>query len=326
MLALIKDTDGAVRLAEREPHTLGPGLARLAVTATGVCGTDLHIAAGEYACEPPVTMGHEISGHVLEVGSDIDAAWLGQQVVCETYYTTCGTCRQCRDGRRNLCPKRRSLGSFEDGGFAHSVVVPVVNLHALPEGVDPVSATLAEPLACVAQCLLDPAVVEPGDRVLVLGPGAMGLLAAQVALACGGQVTVTGLESDRKRLEWAASRGARVSLDPATESFDTVIECSGAAPAVSTALRAAARGARVVQVGILGRAVEVPLDMVLYKELTVTSGFASTPRSWRRALSLLAEGRVSFDGLITHQMPLAEWQQAFEMVGSPEAIKVALLP
>ena len=326
MLALIRDIDGAVRLAEREARALEPGLARLSVTATGVCGTDLHIAAGEYACEPPVTMGHEISGYVREVGSAADAAWIGRQVVCETYYSTCGTCRQCRDGRRNLCPKRRSLGSFEDGGFADSVVVPVLNLHAVPEAIDAVSATLAEPLACVAQCLLDPAVVEPGDRVLVLGPGAMGLLAAQVAMACGGQVTVTGLESDTKRLEWAASRGASISLDPRADSFDTVIECSGAAPAVAAALRSADRGARVVQVGIVGRAVELPLDMVLYKELSVTSGFASTPRSWRRALALLAEGRISFDGLITHQFHLSEWKRAFAMVGSPEAIKVALLP
>lgn len=326
MRALVKQGDGSVGLGERPPRTLEPGLVRVEVTATGVCGTDLHIAADEYASEPPVTMGHEISGRVVEVGSPSDAGWVGADVVCETYFTTCGTCDPCRDARRNLCRNRRSLGSFEDGGFAGSVVVPVVNLHRLPEGIDPLDAFLAEPLACVAQCLLDPAVVQPGDRVLVSGPGAVGLLAAQVARAGGGVVTVSGLPQDAQRLAVAASLGVATTTAPEQSAWDVVIECAGAAPAVVQAFRCAAPGGRVVQVGIVGRDVSLPYDLVLYRELVVSSGFASTARSWRRALALLEAGHVRFDGIVTHRLPLSQWEQAFALVGSPEAIKVAIIP
>src|SRR5690606_29242795 len=132
--------------------------------------------------------------------------------------------------------------------------------------------------ACIAQCLLDPPVVQPGDRVLVTGPGAMGQLAAQVARACGGVVTLAGLASDEARLAVAAGLGIGIGTtiqQPAEEAFDVVIECSGSAPGAANALRAARRGGRYVQVGIFGRDVTVPFDAVLYKELTVTSGFAS---------------------------------------------------
>lgn len=326
MRALRLQSDGSVGLGDVEPLPLTAGLARVQVTAAGVCGTDLHLAAGEYAHEAPVTMGHEISGSVVEVGSPADAHWVGRDVVCETYFSTCETCDLCRDGRRNLCSMRRSLGSFEDGGFAESVVVPVRNLHTAPQGVDRVDLVLAEPLACVVQCLLDPARVQAGDRVLVVGPGTMGLLAAQVAMASGGDVTCSGREGDAARLELAASFGARTATEVADDAYDVVLECSGSAGGLRSAYRAAARGGRVVQVGIVGRDAEIPVDLVLYKELEISSGFASTARSWRRALALLESGAVRFDSMVSHVVEMERWREAFGLVGAPEARKVAIKP
>lgn len=317
---------GTVELTERELRPLGAGQVRVEVHATGVCGTDLHIASDEYGNEPPVTMGHEISGTVRETGPDVDSSWIGVRVACETYFSTCERCAQCRGGRRNLCRVRRSLGSFEDGGFAPSVVLPVQNLHSLPGGVESLDAVLLEPLACVAQCLLDPSRVGPGDEVLVIGPGTMGLLAVQVALAAGATVTCAGLPSDGTRLRRAELLGAAVTTDAATEGFDVVIECSGAGGGIATAFRAARRGGRYVQVGIHGDRVAVDFDTILYKELEVTSGFASTPASWRRAMALAESGAVDLSGLVTHSLPLEQWQEAFELVGSSEAVKVALRP
>jgi L-iditol 2-dehydrogenase len=309
-----------------EPDVL-PGEARVRVVATGICGTDVHVAHDEYAHEAPVVMGHEILGVVDSVGDDVDSGWIGARVACETYYSTCEACDWCRAGQRNLCPSRRSLGSFENGGFARFVVMPTINLHRLPDGLGEFDGVLSEPLACVTHCLLDPPIVDAGDRVLVTGPGAMGQLAAQVAKAAGGRVTLAGLPRDAERLAIAASLGIETTTDvPAADAFDVVIECSGSAPGAATALRSARRSGRYVQVGIFGREITVPLDTVLYKELTVSSGFASTATSWRRAMALIADGLVSLGPLVTRRVPIADFGVAFEAAQAGEGIKTVVIP
>jgi threonine dehydrogenase-like Zn-dependent dehydrogenase len=112
------------------------------VVAAGICGTDLHIYDGEYESRPPVTMGHEVSGVVAELGDGVDEAWLGARVVTETYFSTCGHCVHCSSGRINLCLERRSIGSFVDGGFARRLHVPARNLHRIPDWLDGTVASL----------------------------------------------------------------------------------------------------------------------------------------------------------------------------------------
>lgn len=326
MIAVTKTVTGEVRLTDRATREVGPGQVRLAVSATGICGTDLHIAADEYTSVPPVTMGHEISGTVVETGEGVDESWFEQRVTCETYFSACEKCPMCRAGRRNLCADRRSLGSFEDGGFAEFVVVPAINLHRIPDHITSEDAVLFEPLACVTQCLLEPAGVKAGDRALVIGPGAMGLLSVQVALAAGAQVTCVGLAADALRLALAARMGAVIATEVESEAYDVVIECSGAAAGISTAFRAVSRAGRYIQVGISGRDVTVPFDTILFKELKVSSGFASTPSSWRRALDLVSYRQVDLSGLVTHTLPLDRWEEAFALLNSADAIKVALRP
>lgn len=326
MIGVTKTARGEVALAERTLRPVRSEQVRVEISATGICGTDVHLAAGEYASEPPVTMGHEISGAVVEVGEGVDGVWHGRRVVCETYFSACEKCTMCRSGRRNLCAARRSLGSYEDGGFAPSVVVPALNLHPVPDHVGDGDAVLFEPLACVTQCLLDPARVAPSDRVLVIGPGAMGLLSVQVALAAGARVTCLGLSADVQRLAFAERLGSTTATNVEPNAYDTVVECSGTAAGISTALSAVRRAGRHVQVGIRGRDVTIPFDTILYKELEVSSGFASTPNSWRRALDLVRHGQVDLSGLVTHMLPLERWEEAFALVGSPDAIKVALRP
>ncbi|HEU0205910.1 MAG TPA: alcohol dehydrogenase catalytic domain-containing protein [Pseudolysinimonas sp.] len=329
MPAIVKSGPGveSVSLRRIAEPIARPGFARIRVLATGICGTDIHVAHDEYASEPPVVMGHEILGEVDSVGDPRHSDWIGQRVATETYYSTCGVCDWCRDGRPNLCPTRRSVGSYENGGFASYVVVPVNNLHRVPDSIPGLSAVLSEPLACVVQCLLDPPIVNPGDRVLVTGPGAMGQLAAQVARAQGGDVILAGLSKDADRLAVAESLGIRTSTQaPEEASFDVVIECSGSAPGAAGAFRAARRGAAYVQVGIFGREVSVPLDMVLYKELRVSSGFASTPASWRRAIRMMEAGLVALEPLVTRQVPIDQWVDALAAAEAGEGIKTVVIP
>lgn len=329
MKALVKLAPGPgnVGLAEREPVRAGPGEVVLEVRGAGVCGTDLHIEADEFRSVPPVTMGHEVSGAVVELGDGVDPGWLGARVVAETYFSTCGRCEWCLDGRVNLCPERRSIGSVVDGAFAARVAVPARNLHRIPDWLDEHAAALAEPLACVCHCLLDPPVVAAGDRVLVTGPGPVGLLAAQVARAAGGRVRVSGLPSDEARLAVARRLGLEtVPAGERVEAQDVVIECSGSAGGATACLEAAQRGGRYVQVGVFGKPVTVPLDRVFEKELVVTSGFASTPRSWRRAMSLIEGRAVELEPLVTEVVALAEWERVFADLRQGRGVKVVFDP
>jgi L-iditol 2-dehydrogenase len=316
---------GHVELAERaEPHP-GSGQVVIAVRAAGVCGTDLHIEAGEYPSTVPVTMGHEVSGTVAAIGPRVDEEWLGVQVVSETFFSTCGSCARCREGRVNLCPERRSIGTHVDGGFAARVVVPATGLHRVPENVDLCAAALAEPLACVCQCLLDPHVIGPGDQVLVVGPGPMGALAAQVANAVGGRVVVVGLPADRERLAIIDRLGlATVVGTDELNGVDVAIEASGSASGARAALEALRPGGRLVQVGIFGRDVELPLDQMLLRELAYAAGFASTPVAWRRALALMESGAVRLEPLVTEVAPLHEFTRVFADLRAGRGMKVLL--
>jgi L-iditol 2-dehydrogenase len=326
-LTKLAEGPGHIALANRPERDPGPGEVLVEVRGAGVCGTDLHIEAGEFPCSPPVTMGHEVSGIVAELGEGVDAAWLGARVVTETYFSTCGTCEWCRAGRPNLCPERRSIGSFVDGGFAPIVVVPEPNLHPIPDWLDEHAAALAEPLACVCHCLLDPPIVSPGDHVLVAGPGPVGLLAAQVARASGGAVHVVGLVTDQERLDVARRLGFEVATAGSElQEMDVVVECSGSAGGATACLEGAARGARYVQVGVFGRDVTVPLDRIFEKELVLTSGFASTPRSWRRAMTLVESRRVELEPLVSEVAALSEWERVFDNLRRGRGIKVVFDP
>jgi L-iditol 2-dehydrogenase len=326
-LAKLAPGPGNVGLAEREPERPGPDEVVLEVRGAGVCGTDLHIEADEFRSVPPVTMGHEVSGVVVELGEAVDPGWLGARVVSETYASTCGRCEWCLDGRINLCPERRSIGSAVDGGFASHVVVPARNLHRIPDWLDEHAAALAEPLACVCHCLLDPPTVAPADRVLVTGPGPVGLLAAQVARASGGHVLVSGLPSDEPRLEVARRLGLEtVPAGEEPDGQDVVIECSGSAGGATACLEAARRGGRYVQVGVFGKPVLVPLDRIFQKELVVTSGFASTPRSWRRAMSLIEARAIELEPLVSEVVGLSEWERVFDDLRRGRGVKVVFDP
>jgi L-iditol 2-dehydrogenase len=316
-------------LWDQEVRQPGAGEATIEVIAAGICGTDLHIADDEFPSEPPVTMGHEVTGTVVAVGDGADEDWMGRRVAAETYFSYCQRCEHCRSGYPNLCEHRRSIGSRVDGGFTRWMTIPIRNLHELADHVGSHAGALAEPLACVANCLFDPPVVNPGDDVLVIGPGTMGVLTAQAARAAGGRVLLVGLDRDRERLELAASLGVETRILDGPLRIDppaVVCECSDSQAGAVLGLEMIAKRGHYVQVGIFGKPVTVPLDTVLYKELAVTSGNASTPASWRRAMQLIRARAVELDPLVTEVVPLTEWERAFAATRAGIGLKHVLDP
>jgi L-iditol 2-dehydrogenase len=275
-------------------------------------------------------MGHEVCGTVAELGEGVDATWLGERIVSETYYATCRVCPPCRDGKPNLCVNRQSIGTHVDGAFASSVVVPAHGLHRVPGDLSDAAASMTEPLACCCQALLDPARVSAGDRVLVVGPGAIGLLAAQVARAGGGRVEVRGAPSDAARLTMADRLGFATSIAGADaldeDGYDVTIDCSGAAPGIADAMRAARRAGTLVQIGLAGRDVTLPYDLLCLKELAVATSLATTPAAWRRATRLIADGAVALEPLVSEIVPLADFRHAFDASRAGEGVKFVLDP
>ena len=315
---------GNVALVDRPEPEAAPGHVVLEVLGAGICGTDLHIEDGEYPTRTPVTMGHEVAGVVAARGEGVDGAWLGARVVSETYFSTCGTCAFCRSGRPNLCAERRSIGTHVDGAFARLLHVPVTNLHRIPDWLDGHAAALAEPLACACHSL--EGAIATGDDVLVVGPGPVGLLAAQVARAWGGRVYVRGAPRDAARLAKAEELGFAASAEGAAPDADVVVDCSGAEAGIAFGLEHARRGARYVQMGLAGKPVTIPFDLVCFKELRVSSGFASTPASWGRALELIEARQVALEPLVSEVLPLEHWEEAFAATRAATGIKFVLDP
>jgi L-iditol 2-dehydrogenase len=330
--------DGNVGLLDvPEPEVL-PGHVLLEVKAAGVCGTDLHIYHDEYPTNPPVIMGHEVAGVVAQVGEGVTTCRPGDRVTSETYFYVCGQCGFCRNGAPNMCPSRKSIGSGVDGAFASYVLVPGHNIHLLPPNVDELAGALSEPLACCVHAL-EMTRVEPGETAVVSGPGAVGLLMAQVVKAAGADVIVLGTEADELRLEMARTLGmdlalnvqqvdARQTIDERTGGLgaDIVFECAGAGPSAQSCLNLVRRQGRYAQVGLFGKPVQWDLEQVCLKELRVSGSFAHVPSAWPKALRLLASGQVQTRPLVSAVLPITEWQQAFDRFERRDGLKIVLTP
>lgn len=330
---------GQVELREIAAPEPPPGHVLLAVRAAGICGTDIHIYHDEFPTRPPVVMGHEVAGEVIGLGEGAPAELLGQRVTTETYFSTCGACRFCIDGRPNLCPQRRSIGSAVNGGFAPYLVVPARNLHRLPDSVGFRAGALTEPLACVVHGVLEQARVAPGELAVIAGPGAIGLLTMQVVRAAGARVVVLGTAADAARLELARELGAEHVLrvdaaDPAGlvaeltsgAGADVVYECAGAGPAAQQLLSLVRRAGRYVQIGLFSAPVAWDLNQLCYKELPVTGSNASTPSAWRTAVQLLGSGAVRTEPLVSHSFQLAQWADAFATFEARAGVKLIFEP
>jgi L-iditol 2-dehydrogenase len=342
MLAIRKLARGIANVSVEEVPVpvAGPEEIVAEVDSAGICGTDLHIYLDEFETAPPVTLGHEFAGRIVELGKNVRGWQPGDRVTAGTYFSTCGRCRYCRGGRSNLCLQRKSIGSKRDGAFARYVAVPADNLYRVPDEVDLESAALTEPLACTIHGVLSVAKVQAGENVAITGPGPIGLLALQLAKAAGASVALLGTEADRARLELARQLGVDHTLEITgvtdvqaavqdqfhAEAIDLVIECSGAGPAAETLLNLVRRGGRFCQMGLFGKSIPWNQDLVCYKELSVTGTNAHVPSAWPYALKFMAEGRINVRRLITHRFPLDAWDQALQTAQTKQGVKILLKP
>ncbi len=301
----------------------------MAVRTAALCGTDVHIAHGTLAVRPPLVLGHELAGVVAALGAGVAGIRVGARITTETDAAVCGACAHCLAGDQHLCPRRTAIGTTSAGGFAEFVAVPAAGVHELPDHVDFASGALVEPLAVAVRAVVERAAIGPGESVVVIGPGTIGLLVAQVAAAMGAEVTVAGLARHEARFRLARELGIQrtVVLDAPDElgaiaggrdglGVDTVFECSGAPDALDAGVRLLRKGGRLVAVAFTGgRAVPLDVDTVVSRELAIIASRGKRPTCFRIAIDLLQDELVTLAPLISHRFPLDRWREAFEVAG-----------
>lgn len=318
------------------PHA-GPGELVLRNQVCGVCGTDVHIYHGEPGSadvNPPVVLGHEYSGEVVEVGEGVTGFAVGDHVTVDPNIY-CGHCAYCQNGKKQLCPSMEAIGVTRDGGFAQYSLIPASQAFKLEPTVPWEAAAMAEPLAC---CLhgIDLAGIQVGDKVCVVGGGAIGLLMVQLAKLSGASQIVLS-EPNEKRRQVGLQLGANAALDPtrpdSQEVFaqvldggaNVVIECVGNVPAVKSAFQFAGKGATVLLFSVpkVDATFDLPLFDVYKKELTIKGSFVN-PDTHARAVALINSGKVDFGPIITHRFPLDQLPEAIAMQMSDASIKVVV--
>ena len=343
MLALVKYAAGPGNMEIRDVPEPSPkaGEIKVQVKHAGICGSDLHIYHSDIdiPVNPPVTIGHEFSGVITELGEGVEGFKVGERIVSETAVEFCGTCPYCRIGYYNLCNDRRTLGYWFNGAFAAYTVVPARNVHRIPDNVSDISAAMTEPLACVVHAVNDLCRIIPEDLVLVTGPGAIGINAMQVAKAYGARVIMSGTSKDVPRLALAKELGADFVVNIEKESLedlvmaqsggygaDVVLECSGAAPAINSALLLIKKRGYFTQIGLPSGKIDFDINRVCFKELHFSGSLGSRKSAWERGLALQASGKVNLVPLADVHLPLSEWEEAFRRFDAKEGCKVFLDP
>ena len=344
MIALVKTERGPGNMELREVPVPRPkpDQVLIEIKACGICGTDLHVRADEHRYWPPVIMGHEYSGDITELGAEVEGWEVGERVVCEPQTLSCGVCPLCRQGQRQVCPNKRPPGWGIDGAFAKYISVPAMLLHRMPEGLSYDEAAVTEPTAIVVHAVLERCRINPGDTVVVLGPGPIGLLAAMAAKAGGERkVIVAGPDIARRRLEVARAIAdvdevinlsqtdltERVLELTAGRGAEVVVEAAGAVQAVQDAFGLIARHGRICAIGITGKEeVSIPYDTGITKACSLIFNMSSSYPSWDASLGFLASRRIDGTKVISHRLPLDRWEEAFDLMERQEGIKVLLVP
>ncbi|EIJ77979.1 Alcohol dehydrogenase GroES domain protein [Bacillus methanolicus PB1] len=342
MKALVKKEPGFgnLEIVDVEEPRPGKDQVKILVKYSGICGTDLHTYEGHYKVKVPVILGHEFSGEIVEVGENVTEFKPGDRVTSETTYYICGTCNYCQSGDYNLCSSRKGLGTQQNGSFAKYVIARKESIHKLPEHVDYVSAAMTEPLACAYHAVNKAAIKEGDVVVVVLGPGPIGLLTAQVVKTYGATVIITGLSTDKLRLEKAKELGIDYAVNIQEEDINSIVnsltngygagvvlECTGTVSAVNMGLELLKKKGQFVQVGIFAKPeILINSEKIIQKEITMVGSRSQKPSDWEPVLALMNEKKVNAKALVTHQFNIAQWDEAYNVIKSGEAIKVLLTP
>ncbi|MGI8879577.1 MAG: zinc-dependent alcohol dehydrogenase [Jatrophihabitans sp.] len=333
--AVIDQPGGTITLTRIPEPAVTPGQILVRSAHVGICGSDVSLLKGTRPASfsrYPVTPGHEWSGVVEAVGAGVEGVTVGDRIACRSMWW-CGVCGRCREGRPQLCREGyREVGFTMAGGLAELVTIEARQAVVLPPEIPLLDAALLEPTAVMTHALLRlPQLL--GRRVTIIGDGTLGLLGVQLArLAGASRVSLIGLDEHRLRLgrQFGADETADASAGSPTEvgrGADVVLDCAGAVGTLEQAIGLCATGGTVAVVGVVGGAAraEIPADIFVVEDITVTGVLASTSASWDLAMRLAGSGRLDLASLVTHRFPTAAVVQAFAQAAAPEPGQVKII-
>ncbi|MCX5659901.1 MAG: zinc-binding dehydrogenase [Planctomycetota bacterium] len=326
----------SVELRDLPTPSIGPDDVLLEVAAVGVCGSDLHqwTADHSWPVNYPVVLGHEFAGVVRAVGDRV-AGWnVGQRAVSETAAVIDPASPMTRRGLYNLDPNRKGFGYGVDGAMTKFVRVPARCLHKLPDSLSFTKAALTEPCCVAYNAVANHTRIAPGDRVVVLGPGPIGLLCGAMARQRGAIVAVAGLERDRVRLDIAKAYDCIPIVDGLVDwaragdglGVDVVIDAAGVSATLKTALEIVRPAGWITKVGWGPQPLGFSLDPLVQKNVTLQGSFSHNWPVWERVIELAASGQFDVTPIIGGVWPLAGWHEAFEKMHSGQIAKAVLEP
>lgn len=342
MKAVVKHSREKGALAVREVDMPSPKATEvlIQVHCAAICGSDLHAYnydPGYEFINVPVILGHELSGIVIETGCAVEGILVGDRVAAEASQY-CGRCFSCLSGRTNICENIRITGLHKDGGMAEYVCVDARYIHKLPEGVGPLEGALVEPLSVAIHGVADNCRISPGDAVLVMGPGVIGLLAAQVSKLMGaGRVIVAGAEADAAtRLPWAEKKGFSTICQTGrslteelirvtgNEKVDIVLECSGNPEALQACFSVLRKGGQLTIMGLYARSTQIFITTAVRNEIVLQTSYSSLWRNYEQAIKLIDSDLVDVNTLV-EKFPLHDAEIAFQNSLNKKVIKAVLL-
>ena len=327
---------GSVEIREKEKPSIGEEDVLLEVAAVGVCGSDLHqwTSSHSWPVNYPVVLGHEFSGCIVETGRTVQRWKEGDRVVSETAAVINPDSPMTRRGLYNLDTSRKGFGYGVDGAMTRYVRVPARCLHHVPDSLPLERACLTEPCSVAWNSVINNTRLTPGDRVIVLGPGTIGILCAAVARMAGAEVAIVGLEADRHRLNIAAQYGCEVVVGDAKPwaqkrdglGADVIIDAAGVSATLKLAIELVRPAGWITKVGWGPQPLNFSLDPLVQKNVTLQGSFSHNWPVWERVLAMLDSGALNIDPIIGGQWPLQQWQEAFEKMHRGEVVKSVLIP
>lgn len=331
----------AVELQEKPEPEIGDEETLLAVRGVGVCGSDLHQwhASHSWPVNYPVTLGHEFAGVIAKAGRNVQGFKEGDRVVSETAASICGQCVYCRSGHYNLCPKRLGFGYGLDGAMADYVRVPARCLHHIPDNVPFEDAAMTEPGCVACNAVMELSRITPGDTVVVMGPGTIGLMVVQMCKLCGpGKLVLIGTSRDTDRLEVGRQLGADITLMADREDVvekvkalgdgfgaNLVVDCVGISEALKPCLEMVRPAGQITKVGWGKAPVGFSLDPLVQKAATLQGSFSHTYKTWERVIGLMGNRQLNLAPM-RRVFPLADWENAFKTMDSLAVAKSVLTP
>jgi L-iditol 2-dehydrogenase len=327
---------GSVEIREIEKPEIGEDDVLLEVVNVGVCGSDLHqwTADHSWPVNYPVVLGHEFGGHIAELGKRVVGWKEGDRVVSETAAVIDQSNPMSRRGFYNLDPTRKGFGYGVNGAMTRFVRVPARCLHSVPAQLSFQQACLTEPCCVAFNAVVENSRIKPGDRVIVIGPGTIGILCGAMARLCGAEVALVGLESDLQRLAIGKKYGCEGFVDEATDwalerdglGADCVVDAAGVSDTLKSAMQWVRPKGHIMKVGWGRQPLDYSLDPIVQKNVTLQGSFSHNWPIWERVIALLSTGQLDVNPIIGGVWPVTEWHEAFDKMHTRAVVKSVLKP